>query len=153
LVNRNFIEDALEKAIKKLHETLTVEEALRDEKLALDKDTKGVPGTPPIVDTIFEKISKCGIFPPDITFVGKTEAGWLIPNPNVLIEYGWALREVGHSRLIPVMNTFYGEPSAETLPFTLMIGSKHLLCRMCSDYSCVLYLQQRLMISGHRKPY
>lgn len=118
-INRNFIEDALEKAIKKLHATLTVQEALRDEKLELDKDTKGVPGTPPIVDTILEKISNCGIFVPDITFVGKTEEGRLMPNPNVLIEYGWALKEVSHSRMIPVMNTLYGEPNAQTLPFDM----------------------------------
>jgi len=118
-VNRNFIEDALEKAIKKLHATLTVEEALRDEKLELDKDTKGVPGIPPIADVIFDKISQCAIFVPDITFVGRTEDGRRISNPNVLIEYGWALKVVTHSRMIPVMNTFYGEPNAETLPFDM----------------------------------
>ena len=26
-------------------------------------------------------------------------------NPNVLIEYGWALNALGHSRILPVMNT------------------------------------------------
>ena len=59
--NRNFIEDALEKAIKALGRDVEIQEALRDEEIRLDKDTKGVPGIPPIADVIFEKISKCQV--------------------------------------------------------------------------------------------
>jgi len=118
-INRNFIEEALKKAIKKIGQEITVQEALRDEEIKLDKDTKDVPGIPPIVDVIFEKISSCGIFVPDLTFIGKTKEERLIPNPNVLVEYGWALKEVTHSRIIPVMNTAFGEPSWETLPFDM----------------------------------
>jgi hypothetical protein len=88
-VNRNFIEDALVKAIKKLGQDIKIQEALRDEEIEIDKDTQGVPGIPPIVDTIFKKISNCGIFVPDLTFVGRTEDGRLLSNPNVLVEYGW----------------------------------------------------------------
>ncbi len=39
-MNRNFIEDALKKAIKALGRDLEIQEALRDEEIRLDKDTK-----------------------------------------------------------------------------------------------------------------
>lgn len=119
--NRSFIERALEKAIGTVAETLEVVEAERAE-LVLDKDTKGIPGIPPIADVIFEKISKAAVFVPDLTFVGKSSNGRRIPNPNVLIEYGWALKVLGHSRIVPIMNAAYGEPNAENLPFDM----KHL---------------------------
>jgi hypothetical protein len=118
-INRNFIEDALKKAIKKVSKDFVIQEALRDDKLILDKDTKGVPGIPPIADVIFNKISQCGIFVPDLTFVGETKNGRLLPNPNVLVEYGWALKEVTHSRIVPVMNAAFGAPSWENLPFDM----------------------------------
>ena len=118
-VNRGFIEEALEKAIKQLNKNLAVDEVEREGALKLDKDTQGIPGSPPIVQAIFEKISKAVAFIPDVTFVGRSEEGRPLPNPNVLIEYGWALRELGHSRIISIMNTAYGEPTAETLPFDM----------------------------------
>ena len=93
-INRSFIEDALKKAIKKVGKNISIQDALRDKEIKIDKDTKGVSGIPPIVDVIFDKISNCGIFIPDLTFVGKTEKGRHLPNPNVLIEYGWALNKI-----------------------------------------------------------
>ena len=117
-LNRTFIEKALGIAIKKLGEDIEIQEALRDE-MEIDKDTKGVPGTPPIVDVIFDKISKCGVFVPDLSFVGKSDQGRLIPNPNVLIEYGWALKALSYSRIIPVMNSAFGEPTNENMPFNM----------------------------------
>ena len=110
-INRNFIEEALKKAIKEVGKDLQVQMALRDDKLLLDKDTKDTPGIPPIADTIFKKISECAIFVPDLTFVSKTEGDRFLPNPNVLVEYGWALKEVGYARIIPIMNEAFGEPS------------------------------------------
>jgi hypothetical protein len=118
-LNRGFIEDALKKAIEYVGQNIEVQEALRDEKLKMDKDTIGIPGSPPIVDTILDKISCCAIFVADLTFVGKTEGGRLIPNPNVLIEYGWALKELGHNRIIRIMNAAFGEPTWDSLPFDM----------------------------------
>ena len=81
--NRTFIEDALEKALRKISSDSDVEEAERDEPPELDKDTKDVPGTPPIVDVIFEKISKAAVFVPDLSFVGRTDDdARLLPNPR-----------------------------------------------------------------------
>jgi hypothetical protein len=68
----------------RIGEDTTVEEAIR--QLTVDRDTKGVPGSPPIVDTIFRKIDGTAIFVPDLTFVGKRADGRPTPNPNVLIE-------------------------------------------------------------------
>jgi hypothetical protein len=116
--NRNFIEDALFKAVKELGRSDDeLYEPPRD--VELDKDTKDVPGQPPIADTIFRKIEDCAVFVADMTFVSKTEAGRLSPNPNVLIEYGWALAKCGHRRIVTVMNTAHGEPNETKLPFDL----------------------------------
>lgn len=116
-VNRNFIEEALKKAIKEIGKDLNIEDAPR-EKISLDKDTKGVPGQPHIAEVILQKISECGIFVPDLTFIGKTEDERLLMNPNVLIEYGWALNKPSRNRIVSVMNTAYGEPG-EDLPFDM----------------------------------
>jgi hypothetical protein len=125
---RNFIERALEKAIARISADTTLEEAVRE--LQLDRDTKGVPGTPPIVETIFRKIEDAAVFVPDLTFVGQRPGGSLTPNPNVLIEYGWALKSLTHARIVPVMNTAFGEPTAENMPFDM----RHL--RNPLTYSC-----------------
>lgn len=118
-VNRSFIEVALKKAVSKINKEDLVEEAERDEDIELDKDTKGVTGIPPIADTIFDKISQCSVFVPDLTFVGITPQKRLLPNPNVLIEYGYAFKEVTPSRMVPIMNTAFGEPSDANLPFNM----------------------------------
>jgi hypothetical protein len=107
---RNFIEKALETAVAKVAADLNIEEAIRD-GLAVDKDTKGVPGSPPIFDTILNKIAGSAVFVADLTFCASRCGGELTPNPNVLIEYGWALKSVGHTQMIGVMNIAYGNPS------------------------------------------
>ena len=55
----------------------------------------------------------------DLTFVGNRLSGNPTPNPNVLIEYGWALKRLGYARIISVMNTEFGDPRAKKLPFDL----------------------------------
>src|SRR5208282_1709687 len=92
-------------------------EALRE--IGVDSDTQGVAGQPPIVETIFKKIDTASVFVADMTFVGKRIDGRSTPNPNVLIEYGWALKTLGHQRIIAVMNIAYGEPTNDNLPFDL----------------------------------
>jgi hypothetical protein len=114
---RNLIERALERAVSRIGQDSTVEEAVR--ALAVDRDTKGVAGSPPIVETIFRKIDAAAVFVPDLTFVAKRLDGRPSPNPNVLVEYGWALKSLGNLRIVPVMNTAFGEPTAETMPFDM----------------------------------
>jgi len=117
---RNLIENALQDAISRIAEDVKVEEAVR-EGLSLDKDTVGVSGSPPIFDTILEKIDRAVIYVPDFTFVGKNVDGEPTPNPNVLIEYGWALKSLGYKRIVAVMNAAYGAPTRESLPFDLAL--------------------------------
>jgi len=117
---RNFIEKALQSAVAKLSADLTIEEAMRD-GLAVDKDTMGVPGSPPIFDTILSKISRCAAFVADLTFCGNRCGGDLTPNPNVLIEYGWALGTLGHKQMIGIMNVAHGDPNKHQLPFNLRV--------------------------------
>ena len=112
-VNRNFIKDALEKAVKNLNRSMNLEEAIR-----FDQDTKDIPGTPEIANTIFEKIENCEVFVPDLTIVAKTKKNRQVSNPNVLLELGYAMKSIGSKRVIAIMNEDYGT-AKEGLPFDL----------------------------------
>lgn len=113
---RDFIHIALREAAERLA-------ARRDVEVVVDSDTEGVPGTPPITAVILEKIEACDVFVADMSFVGetteRTDTGErkLLPNPNVMGEFGYALSEKGWRRILLVMNEAYGPPKA--LPFDL----------------------------------
>ncbi|WP_051534393.1 hypothetical protein [Deefgea rivuli] len=115
---KNFIKEALAQALEEVAEELELEAA---DRLELDHDTKGEPGLVEIVSTIFRKIDNCQIFVADITPVAEITtktATKKIPNPNVMIELGYAIREAGPQRVITVANlAFGGKP--EELPFDL----------------------------------
>jgi hypothetical protein len=123
--NLTFIEKALHAAIERVHVKAKLIPALRNAVLEIDRDTKGVSGSPPITETILTKIASCSAFVADITFVGRSlqklgrKPARLIPNPNVMIEYGHALKCVGHGRMIAVINTAFGDPARDNLPFDL----------------------------------
>ena len=114
---RGLIEWALNRAIKKIRSDVEIEPAAREAQI--DHDTQGVSGSPPIVDTIFQKIDKATVFVPDLTFVGRRVGGRPTPNPNVLIEYGYALKSLKHARIVPVMNVAHGEPTWDAMPFNM----------------------------------
>lgn len=130
--NRYLIRDALQKAIAALKSDLEVQEAPE-----LDHDTKDVPGTPNIAETIAEKIRSCTTFVADLSFVGSTGRaegeGYpkKLPNPNVLIELGLAAASVGWKRIVLVMNTTFGPP--EALPFDLRHRSFPIQYEVSSD--------------------
>jgi hypothetical protein len=117
-VGRYLIEEALKDALVSLIADAEIEGAIR-EGLEFDKDTLGVAGTPPIFDTILNKINRAAIFLADVTFVGTRLKGDPTPNPNVLLEYGWALRSIGYGRILTVMNEAFGIASRETMPFDM----------------------------------
>lgn len=111
--NRSFIQTALEKAIGELKkEELHLE-------IAIDRDIINSTGSPDIVNTLFEKIKRCHVFVADISFINKE--GRLAPNPNVLLELGYAARSIGWENIICVFNKTYGKP--EQLPFDLRFRS------------------------------
>jgi hypothetical protein len=116
---RNFIEKCLRAAVTNLALNIEFQEAFRGE-IEVDADTKKVPGSPKIFPTILKKIERATIFVPDFTFVANRPNGHPTPNPNVLIEYGYALKCVNEYQIMPVMNVKYGEPNRETMPFDLI---------------------------------
>jgi hypothetical protein len=118
-IGRSLVEKALEGAIGRLQADLAVEEPDRERDIKVDKDREGVPGSPPLVDTIFGKIDQATAVVVDVTFSGRRPKSGGIPNPNVLIEYGWALKSRGYNRVIAVMNTAYGDPADVELPFDM----------------------------------
>jgi hypothetical protein len=121
--NRFFILDCLRQAIRSLNKAFDIESASRDgsaqEKpsIELDHDTQGVPGIPDIASTIFDKIRNCDLFVADLSFVGKSSNGRLIPNPNVLIELGLAVESLGSERILLIMDEAHGAGSE--LPFDI----------------------------------
>jgi hypothetical protein len=86
--------------------------------VTIDHDTQGVGGSPPIAETILRKIREAAVFVADVTPVAKTVGGKYVPNPNVMIELGYALKSLGHERIILVMNQAEGG-KRERLPFDL----------------------------------
>jgi hypothetical protein len=115
-VNRSFIRDALNDAMGKAQEQLRLEEPERT--IALDHDTKSARGMADIAGTIFEQVAKAAIFVADVTPVATTVKGKAIPNPNVMIELGYAMRSLGTERVIAVLNIGCGT-GPESLPFDI----------------------------------
>lgn len=114
-VGRSLIEDCLEKAIAELKADADVNLADRD--VSVDRDTLNVPGSPPIMETIFGKIDDAAVFLSDLTYVAERVGGGRTPNPNVCIEHGWALKALSWRKVIAVMNTAMGHPDDHVLPF------------------------------------
>src|SRR5438874_2298536 len=101
---RSVIRSALERAVKTLHRDGSIEDAAR-----LDQDTQGVAGWPDISATIFDKIKRCGVLVADLTPINGPIAQYrLTPNPNVLLELGYALATgMGRLRIVCVVNSAY----------------------------------------------
>ena len=110
---RSLIQDSIKYAVKLLRDTVDVE---------ADRDTKGEYGTPDIAQTIFEKIEKCDIFVADVTPVCHYEAteedGTVkvkyMPNPNVMLELGYATHVLGWENTICILNSDYCAPKDMT---------------------------------------
>src|SRR5687768_5550906 len=84
--NRGFILTALEAACAEVAKDVAVEE-----RPEVDRDTQGVPGAPDIAATIFAKIDSADVFLADISIVAQADGERPCPNPNVLIELGYAI--------------------------------------------------------------
>jgi hypothetical protein len=110
--NRSFIQDALERAAKVIRE----DDSVKIEPV-VDRDTAGVPGSPDIATTIFAKIDESEVFACDVSIINDNKNARPSPNPNVLIELGYALKALKSDRILMVMNTAFGEP--KLLPFDL----------------------------------
>lgn len=105
--NFDLIEEALENAAT----VISSEDSI---SVVIDRDTRGVGGSPCIVDTITKKIKKCDVFIWDSTIIYKSPKP--APNANVILEYGYALAILGEGRMIAIMNEADGS-NPKDLPF------------------------------------
>ena len=121
--NRGFILQALEQAAK----VITSDKLLSIDPV-IDRDTSGLPGSPEIVRSIFNKIERAAVFVADVSIIngGERGAGRPTPNPNVLVELGYALHALGPSRVLLVLNTAYCK--VEQLPFDLRMRRTMSYC-------------------------
>lgn len=85
--------------------------------IELDQSTWNIPGMPKIEDVVKDKIEKCDIFIADITPITSKDSKQ-IPNPNVLIELGYALKAIGPNSIILVAQND-GSWEVKDLPFDI----------------------------------
>lgn len=105
--NKNFIGACLQAAAKGLKKA-------EGHVITVDRDTRGVGGSPSIAETILKKIRAADVFVFDATHVYRTPRP--APNPNVALELGYALAVLGENRVIGVMNRA-GSSKGEEPPF------------------------------------
>lgn len=115
---RGLIQSGIEAAVRNMRDTVEV---------TADRDTQGVYGSPDIVETIFSKIDDCDIFVADVSAVTTyyvmdsegqpTDRIKATPNPNVLVELGYAVRVLGWENVICIMNDDYS--NGGELPFDI----------------------------------
>lgn len=112
--NRGFIQAALEKAAKAI-----ANDRSNDDVPVIDRDTKDVPGAPYIAKTILAKVAAADVFVADVSITQGRGEHRPTPNPNVLVELGYALSSLGDARILLLMNDAYGVPGDP--PFDLKI--------------------------------
>ncbi len=106
---RNFISSVINKLPGNVSDIASV---------IVDRDTANVPGSPDIGGTVFEKIQKCDLFIADVTIINEYNSGCrLTPNPNVMIEVGYAISSLGWDRIILLQCEDYGD--IKDLPFDI----------------------------------
>lgn len=101
---KNFIRECIDEAIDLAQES----EAFEAER---DEATTGTTGSPNIVTTLFSKIDNCDLFIADLSlcFTEDRQNEKKSPNPNVLLELGYAVKTLGWDRVICLCNTDYGD--------------------------------------------
>lgn len=83
----------------------------------LDRDTQDEPGAPDIAETILRKIENSDMVVCDVSIITGEDAPKACPNPNVMLELGYAAKHLGWERVTNVVNLCYGK--IENLPFDL----------------------------------
>lgn len=112
-----FINKALTKAIKE------IEESGVQKSLILDRDTKGVVGSPHIVDTILGKIDASNIVVADISIIGELNADKKLVNQNVMYELGYSVARHTEDNVVMLFNSDLGRH--KDLPFDISHHRTH----------------------------
>lgn len=97
-----------------------IENEITDTRIDVDEATRDTTGSPNIPKTIFEKISASDIFVCDLTTINTSASAEFrrVPNPNVLIELGYAIATLGWERIIMLFNKVHGTFPTD-LPFDI----------------------------------
>lgn len=121
--NKRAIRDALRLAIKE------IEKDEKNERINLMDSSSNLVGSTRIPESILKDISTCDIFVCDLTIIGKSDNNKRnIPNPNVLLELGYAVAVLGWERTIVIFNEQFGVLNND-LPFDIEKRST-LTCRI-----------------------
>lgn len=111
--NRYRIRDALKKAETELTNAGT--------PISVHEATERASGSPDIAEVIFSKIRNADAFVADVSPVAKgrkrSKSQRKVPNPNVMLEAGYAIATLGTNRIVLVQNLDMGPITA--LPFDL----------------------------------
>lgn len=110
--NRGYIGNCIDKALKEIYRKNN-----NISEYVIDTDSRYETGTPDLVNNIFSKIDQCDIFIADITIINLDTRFRKTPNPNVLIELGYASSKIGWEKMLCIYNTEYGQ--IEDLPFDI----------------------------------
>ena len=141
--NKAFIGSCLRKALSKIKEDKNF-----SLEYVIDRATSKRIGTVDIAQTIFNKINNAKLFVADVSIINHRSRKYRkTPNPNVLIELGYAVRTIGWANVICVFNTKYGHP--EDLPFD--IRNRRLLLYNSEDDKSVLINDLCQIIRGSDK--
>lgn len=103
--NRYYIEDIIKTSLKTIN---------KDNRIVacIDRDTKDELGSPEIHNSVFKKINHSKFFICDVSLNDNQS-----PNPNVLIELGYAIKVLGWNKIICLFNSQTGK--IEDLPFDI----------------------------------
>lgn len=110
--NRGLIQSCIEISLKEIfNENNNITE------YKIESDSRDEVGTPDLVSSIFSKIDECDILLADISIINSNSELRKVPNPNVLIELGYASARIGWEKIICLFNKDYGR--IEDLPFDI----------------------------------
>lgn len=75
-------------------------------------------GAPSIDNDIFKRIDRSDLIAADVSIINPESEARKCPNPNVLVEVGYALKVLGEERMILIANS-RTTPKPEELPFDI----------------------------------
>lgn len=110
---KRFIRKSIDTAINELKQ--------KGIDILLDQDTRDRIGTTSIDDEVLKKIRECDIFLADLTPVSSYESDGiikLVPNSNVIFEYGYAKGTIGMSKCI-LVSKLSEDQNVSQLPFDI----------------------------------
>lgn len=96
---------------------LAAKEIYGEHSIIISSDARNSSGSVNLTDTLFKKINQSTIFVADLTIINSNLDGRKCCNPNVLIELGYALNNLGNKNILILFDTKYGK--VEDLPFDI----------------------------------